>query len=128
MQAGRRFKRYLTDKERARPAHTAGASPPDARPPQSAMKRPLQRHRVLQYAIARGAEGFTRRDAAYYVGCYELASRIGELEAEGVTFKRASESGRNMWGDPVRWTRYEYVSAPREVLRMLPEGADDAEA
>lgn len=91
-------------------------------------ERILQRHRILQLAIERGDEGFTRRDAAYDVGCYELASRIGELEAEGVTFKRAPESARNRWGDMVSYVRYRYAGAPLAVLRMLPEDDESLRA
>ena len=76
----------------------------------------LQRHRILQFAAFRGSEGFTRADAAYYVGCYELASRIGELEARGATFKRERETGLNMFGDPVRFMRYRLTSAPRNLI------------
>jgi hypothetical protein len=78
----------------------------------------LQRHRVLRLAATMGRDGFTRRDVAVMVGCYELASRVGELEAEGVTFSRERESGMNMFGDNVRFTRYRLIDAPQEVLAI----------
>jgi len=75
-----------------------------------------QRYRILRLAHLNGPGGFTRRDAALTVGCYELATRIMELEAEGVRFDRKRESDRNSFGDPVRFVRYALAHAPTDVL------------
>ena len=85
------------------------------------MKRVPQRYRVLQLALQRGQDGFTRGHAAYEVGCYELASRIGELEAEGVEFHREPESGKNRFGDPTHWVRYRVRYCPPVLLAWLKE-------
>jgi hypothetical protein len=79
-------------------------------------KRTLQRDRILRLAHLHGERGFTRRDAAMLAHCYELASRVMELEAEGCTFTRTRERGKNTFGDPVRFTRYHLVSAPPAIL------------
>lgn len=84
----------------------------------------LQRDRILRLAHVNSDTGFTRREAAMTVGCYELASRIGELEAEGVVFEREREVTQNAFGDPVRYTRYRLKSAPTHVLHRagIPQG------
>ena len=63
-----------------------------------------QRTRVLQYIRDFGS--ITRNDAAAWIGCHELASRIGELEVEGYKFNKKRECGKNRYGDPCHWTRY----------------------
>lgn len=65
-----------------------------------------QGDRVLQLAHQRGQTGFTRYDAVFSISCFELSSRIGELEAKGWTFNRKRESSKNQFGDKVRYTRY----------------------
>lgn len=64
-----------------------------------------QRERVLMYIQDFGC--ITRRMAAMDLGCYELSSRIGELEAEGYKFKKTRCSGKNRYGDKIHWVRYE---------------------
>ena len=76
------------------------------------MKRTLQRDRILRLAMLNGADGFTRRDAAMLAHCYELSTRVIELEGEGCRFTRARETGKNTFGDPVRWVRYRIEHAP----------------
>lgn len=63
-----------------------------------------QRDRVLQYIRETGS--ITRNDAAVQLGCHELSSRIGELEARGFRFTKTKEKGKNRYGDPTHWTRY----------------------
>jgi hypothetical protein len=63
-----------------------------------------QKDRVLAYVKDNGS--ITRLQAANDIGCFELASRIGELEAEGLEFVRERLSGRNRYGDKVHWTKY----------------------
>lgn len=79
----------------------------------------LQRHRVLALAHDRAqvGEGFTRMDSAWVIGCFELASRIGELEAEGCHFDRENIRVQNRYGDLVRATRYTLTHAPIDVLQ-----------
>ena len=85
----------------------------------STAARPTQRLRVLQLALQRGNDGFTRWDAATEVGCFELASRIGELEAEGVTFHRHKHTARNRWGDKITVMTYRLTHAPQPILDHL---------
>lgn len=68
------------------------------------MGRTTQRARVLQFMQEFGS--ITRNDAAVQIGCHELASRIGELEAEGWEFNRKRECGKNRYGDHTHWIRY----------------------
>jgi hypothetical protein len=75
-----------------------------------------QRYRILHMAL-HSPSGFTRSDAAIVVGCYELASRIGELEAEGVTFQKVRYSSRNRYGDRVSYMVYTLDECPTELRR-----------
>lgn len=61
--------------------------------------------------------GFTRRDAAIVVGCYELASRIGELEKEGAEFEKVRHMERNRYGDPTHYMVYRLRHCPPELRR-----------
>lgn len=95
------------------------------------MTRVPQRYRILHLAHDRAKHGdaITRRDAAWIVGCFELASRIGELEDEGCRFQRTRISDRNQYGDPIHVTAYQLKHAPRPTLRAAglpapPEPAD----
>lgn len=80
-------------------------------------KRIPQRYRILNMAINSGMSGFTRWDAAFTVGCFELASRIGELESEGVTFDRITHTDKNRYGDSVQVMTYRLRYCPLEVAR-----------
>lgn len=86
------------------------------------MRSMPQRYRVLQLALA-WPEGFTRWEAAMEVGCFELASRIGELEAEGVRFDRRAVTDRNRYGDRVRMTVYTLTDCPPVLRAHALEGA-----
>lgn len=85
-------------------------TPKDAR-----TKRPMQRDRVLQLLDKRKL-GVSRIDAVRDIGTFELASRIGELEALGCTIERARFTGRNRFGDPVRGVLYILRHVPADVL------------
>jgi hypothetical protein len=74
-----------------------------------------QRERLLRYAAWQGELGFTRLDAVREVGVFELAARIGELEAAGHRFKRKRETVPTRWGGNVRVTRYLYQGEPEVV-------------
>ena len=79
----------------------------------------LQRYRVLQLAIQRKGLGFSRWDAANEVGCFELASRIGELEAEGVEFTRRRYTALNRYGDRVRGVTYDLHYCPPVIAAHI---------
>lgn len=68
-------------------------------------KKITQRQRVLQYIKEHGS--ITRMKAAQMIGCFELASRIGELEAEGYKFKRSIVKSLNRYGDKIHYMKYE---------------------
>ena len=57
------------------------------------MARITQKDRVLQYIKKHGS--ITRLKAANDIGCFELASRIGELEDDGFKFVRTRRKGNN---------------------------------
>jgi hypothetical protein len=71
------------------------------------MPKVTQRQRVLQYC--KEHKNITRLKAATEIGCFELASRILELEAEGHKFDRKMAKGKNRYGDTVRWMVYTLV-------------------
>lgn len=81
-----------------------------------------QRYRVLQYIAEMGS--ITRLSAANHVGCFELASRIGELEAEGCVFLRYRNVTKNRYGDTVRFMRYQIDTAPAELLAKWCGGTE----
>ena len=72
-----------------------------------AKKKITQRQRVLDYV--KKHRSITRREAAIEIGCFELASRIGELEAEGHKFERERVTTKNRYGDKIPITRYTLV-------------------
>ena len=74
------------------------------------MRHTPQRYRVLRHAL--GTFSFTRADAAYHVGCFELAARIGELEAEGARFARDRRVMPDRYGRPARVTEYRLTHCP----------------
>jgi hypothetical protein len=82
-------------------------------------KTARQRDRILYLLIQQGAAGVTRQDAAQIVGCFELASRIGELEADGCRIERRRFTATNRFGDRVHGTRYVLASVPRDVYRDM---------
>lgn len=70
-------------------------------------KKVTQRDRVLQFIKEYGF--ITRLLAATQVGCYELSSRIGELEADGYKFSRTTKTNLNRYGDKIHYTEYRLV-------------------
>lgn len=63
-----------------------------------------QCERVLAYCRDFGS--ITNRDAVIDLGIMSLSRRIKDLEEEGYTIKRATEYGRNRYGEKVHYTRY----------------------
>lgn len=87
-------------------------------------KKPMpQRYRVLLLAADTVHDGFTRADAAKEAGCYELASRIGELEAEGVVFGRTRERVQTRYGGNTTVVRYRLRTVPKAVVERVREWA-----
>lgn len=68
------------------------------------MSKVTQKDRVLQYIKENGS--ITRLGAAEFLGCFELSSRIGELEAQGYKFNRETVRSVNRYGAKVRFTKY----------------------
>lgn len=85
------------------------------------MTRFFQRYRVLRLAMERKDAGFTRWDAANDVGCFELAARIGELEAEGVRFERRAHTFKNRYGDRVHGTTYALTECPPALAAHIAQ-------
>lgn len=63
-----------------------------------------QRERVLDYLKTEGS--ITRLQAAMDIGCFELSSRIGELEALGHKIKRTRITVLNRYGDKCSVAKY----------------------
>ena len=63
-----------------------------------------QGEEILAYIKEHGA--ITRLDAACELHIFELASRIGELEAKGNIFIRGRAYARNKYGKRTRFTVY----------------------
>lgn len=94
-------------------------APPEPDPPTPVAPRWTQRLAVLALGMSCRADGFTRRDAAYHAGCYELASRIGELEAEGVTLFRTRITVPTIYDSHTSVTQYVIDSVPPHLLDAL---------
>lgn len=89
------------------------------------MRRGLtQRDQVLRYLLYHGS--ITRLEAAMRLGCYELASRIGELEAEGVRIKRRRRKYRNDYGYIITHTQYSLDTTPTGYPLPVPKNVSDA--
>lgn len=63
-----------------------------------------QRDRIRQYMEDFGSISPT--EAFRDLGITKLATRIGEMIAEGTKIEKIHETGKNRYGDPVWWTRY----------------------
>lgn len=63
-----------------------------------------QRDRVLDYIKTHGS--ITRMESAYYIGCFELAARICELEKVGYEFDKRRVKVKTRYGDMISVTKY----------------------
>ena len=63
-----------------------------------------QKEMILEYMRQEGS--ITAAETMREIGCYRLAARIAELEAEGHSISRKSEKSRNRFGRSVTFTRY----------------------
>jgi hypothetical protein len=68
------------------------------------MAKVTQKDRVLQYLKDEGS--ITRLQAATELGCFELSSRIGELEAQGIKVKHERITVLNRYGDKCSVAKY----------------------
>lgn len=68
------------------------------------MAKTTQKQRVLQYLKEFGS--ITRLQAATDLGCFELSSRIGELETEGNKIKHERITVLNRYGDKCSVAKY----------------------
>ncbi len=84
---------------------TARKPPPPPSPPRR--RKPRQVDRLLQYLRDEGS--VSRFEAFAELGIVELASRIGELERDGVRLRRETERRTNRYEDEVRYTRYHLI-------------------
>lgn len=76
--------------------------------------KPLgQKDRIVRLGLR---APFTRMDAVREAGVFELASRIGELEAEGCTFHRKRVTVLTRYGGPTSVTEYTMFYAPSAVV------------
>ena len=63
-----------------------------------------QTERVRQYIKDFGS--ISTLEAFKDLGITRLSARIWEIEREGTPVKRSTETGKNRYGEPTRWTRY----------------------
>lgn len=70
-------------------------------------KRITQAQMVLELLKERP---ITRTDAVVELGCFELSSRIGELERAGHIIHHEKKVGVNRFGAPVHFVRYSLAS------------------
>ena len=71
------------------------------------MRKPAkltQKDRVLAYIRTHGS--VTRMESAYYIGCFELAARINELEKAGYKFNKKRIKVKTKYGDTISVTKY----------------------
>lgn len=59
---------------------------------------------VLEYIKKRGS--ITQLDALSHLHCMRLGARVKELRDEGIQIKTSLETGKNGFGEPVRYARY----------------------
>lgn len=63
-----------------------------------------QYEKILQYIIDFGS--ITPMDAFTDLGITKLATRIGEMRRDGIDFNQRMETGKNRYGEKVRYMRY----------------------
>lgn len=60
--------------------------------------------RIVQYIEENGS--ITQLDALREFGCMRLASRISDLNRQGVPVRRTMETSKNRYGEPICYARY----------------------
>lgn len=68
------------------------------------MERQTQQTRILRHLSDYGS--ITNLEAVNEYGILHLASRISELRAAGVPILGTTETAKNRYNEPVRYTRY----------------------
>lgn len=68
--------------------------------------------RVLNHMSKYG--GITTNDAMTWYGCNRLAARIYDLKKDGYRIKKTTAKGKNRFGEPVTWARYELMEDGNE--------------
>lgn len=68
-------------------------------------KRPTQKDRILDYLKRFGS--ITPMDAFNDLGITKLATRVSEMRDDGIEFKIIIEHGKNRFGTPTHYARYE---------------------
>lgn len=63
-----------------------------------------QTERVLNYMRDFGS--ITQAEAFTQLGVMRLASRVCDLERDGIRIKRETVFGKNRYGEPIHYTRY----------------------
>ena len=67
-------------------------------------RRPTQCDRVKKYMNDFGS--ITQLDAMRDLGVMRLASRISEMRMRGVAIGSKMETGKNRYGEPIKYKRY----------------------
>lgn len=63
-----------------------------------------QQERILDYIDRHGS--ITPMDAFLDLGITKLATRVSELIRDGVRIEKSQKSGKNRFGEPVRYMEY----------------------
>lgn len=64
-----------------------------------------QTERIMKHLEEKGS--ITQLEAMNEYGIYRLASRISDLRKLGVKIKKKTEKGKNRYGEPTAFARYE---------------------
>lgn len=73
-----------------------------------------QRDRVLKWLREFGS--ITRAEAFTELGIVELPARITELKQEGYNIATLMETGKNRYGETVRWAKWFLMEDVNEIL------------
>ena len=63
--------------------------------------------RILRYLKDFGS--ITQAEAMQNFGCFRLAARIADLRNRGYRISKTTEHGRNRYGEPISWARYQII-------------------
>jgi hypothetical protein len=65
-----------------------------------------QKERILAYLKSHKRRGITPVEAAHFLGCLKLSTRIGEMRKDGIRIDQHMVEVANRWGDVTRVCRY----------------------
>ena len=77
------------------------------------MNKTPQRERILQYIREHGSINCLQ--AAYEIGCLQLAARIRDLEKRGYRFNKDPYTATNRYGDTVFCKKYSVRIEPEMI-------------